>query len=177
MTPFSPINLLKLLGSGIRPTDSPPANPHALAQGQAAFSSLLDKARAGELSSHKLVSIDEDSGVQLSDSQLAQLSLAADHAEAAGLRQALVIFDDQQVLLDVQARSVTKPANLSSSSDRPAILADIDGVINLSSLLPSASATAAILPPAAFNPANPSINQLLQSLASHPQPVPSRRAS
>jgi hypothetical protein len=133
--------LLRLLGSGVRPVDTGAPQTQGASTSGLDFAELLGKARSGELSSHKMVEVDEHAGVSLSDEELTKLTLAADKAEAAGLRTALVVFDDQQVVLDIPTRTVTGPAGLDGAAGRgapgvsvgaPGILSGIDGVINLS---------------------------------------------
>ena len=119
------------------------------------FADLLKRARDGTLSSTRPVTIEEGSGVTLSDDQLARLSLAADRAEAAGLRKALVMIDDQRVIIDVQQRTVIGAANTQSG-----VLEGIDGVLDLAGVLSPASPKAAPLgPPSSFE--NPSITRLM----------------
>ena len=126
--PSDAAQLLRQLGSGISPVAG--AAPRPLAPtGEGAFTQLLQKAQAGELSSARPVTVSSDAlraGVQLSPDQLAVLSAAADKAEAAGLRTALVLIGEQAVTLDVGNRTILGPADASGG-----VLGGIDGVINL----------------------------------------------
>lgn len=170
------VQLLKLLGSGVRPVESALTQARAaLGAGEAAFSKLLDQARSGELSSHKVVSVDDDAKVELSDQELARLSLAADKAEAEGVRTALVIFDDKQVLLDVSARKVTGAAPFArggagqtdgdaAAGGGAAVLSGVDGVIDLSTKLTPAEQAQVVGTPSASPAAGASLAKLLEQL-------------
>jgi hypothetical protein len=170
------VQLLKLLGSGVRPVESALTQARAaLGAGEAAFSKLLDQARSGELSSHKVVSVDDDAKVELSDQELARLSLAADKAEAEGVRTALVIFDDKQVLLDVSARKVTGTAPFArggagqadgdaAAGGGAAVLSGVDGVIDLSTKLTPAEQAKVLGTPSASPAAGASLAKLLEQL-------------
>jgi hypothetical protein len=91
------------------------------------FADLLRRAQAGELNSSRPVTVANDAGVKLSDDQLARISLAADRAEVAGVRTALVLIDSQAFRLDVANRTILGKADLSSG-----VLGGIDGFIDLS---------------------------------------------
>jgi hypothetical protein len=137
-------NLLKSLASGVRTNAaaSPLANATGLTgqleSGQ--FADLLRRAQSGELTSSRPVSIGRDAKVNLSADQLAKISLAADKAEVAGVRSALVLIDGQAVTLDVGSRTVTGKADLGSG-----VMAGIDGFINLSPSAVSAGSEPAAL--------------------------------
>lgn len=166
----SAIQLLKQLGSGVRPTEVGGKKSHAEASGEAAFAQLLAQARSGELSSHKVVEIADDAKVTLNDGEIARLSLAADRAEAEGVRKALVVFDDKQVILDVASRTVTGAAGFVGAGGDAAtagasVLGGVDGVINLSGKLGAVeSANGAVGTPSAFPLANGSLSKLLETL-------------
>jgi hypothetical protein len=118
-----PIQLLRSLALGSRAL---PQSQPAQGTSGADFAELLRQAQSGELSSKLPVSVDPDVNVELSDEQLAKLSLAADKAEAAGLRTALVVADGQRLILDVQQRRITGVAE-----DPSGIVSGVDGVIDL----------------------------------------------
>jgi hypothetical protein len=148
-----PANLLKMLGLtgragrlGAAPLTPTGAAPGAQSIEPGQFADLLNKARRGELSSNKPVTIAPEAAgkVKLSDDQLARIALAADKAEAAGIRKALVVLDDQQVLLDVANRTVSgAPAGSDAS-----VIPGVDGVINLSKNATPSTPSASIPPPA-----------------------------
>ncbi len=132
-------------------------------QGQKAhaseFADLLGRARDGTLASNKPVSIEEGSGVKLTDEQLARLSLAADRAEAAGLRRALVTIDDQRIILDVQERKIVGQARAESG-----VLEGIDGVIDLAgTLAPAEPRAATVQPPSGLD--NPAVARMLSDIS------------
>lgn len=156
---IDPNTLLKALGSGIKLPGLPGGASPAPGIEQVSFSDLLKQAREGTLVSRAPVTIDPDSGIGLSEDQLASLTLAADRAEAAGVRTALVMLGDQRFILDVASRTVKAAA----SAD-PGILSGVDGVINLGSGSVSKSVQPA---PAPFNStiqSNPDIMKLLAEL-------------
>jgi len=139
-------DLLRMLGSGVRPV-APSASTTKTA-GQTAgavegtpFAELLEQAERGEISSNRRVSAASGSGIELSDAESTALSAAADRAEAAGIRTALVMLDDRSVVLDVANRSVTGKAEFTRG-----IMPGIDGVINLSTKSGAAAEPATILP-------------------------------
>ena len=163
------IQLLKQLASGVRPTEVAARSATTDAAGEAAFAQLLSQARSGELSSHKVVNVGEDAGVELSQQEIARLSLAADRAEAEGVRTALVMFDDKQVILDVPSRTVTGRAGFLGAGPGAAtagasVLGGVDGVINLSEKLSSPEATGALGTPSAFPVSSGSLGKLLEML-------------
>ncbi len=151
-----PTAMLRQLGQSARinaPSNAQPAGSTGVQSGE--FSDLLSRARNGTLSSNKPVTVKADAGLKLSEDQLARLSLAADRAEAAGLRKALVTIDDQRVILDVQQRTV-----LGNAGTLDGVLDGIDGVIDLSgSLVPPAGKPGPIGPPASLE--SPAVARLL----------------
>lgn len=151
------VRMLRQLASGVRPAaaSSPSGALGAVQAGD--FSSLLRQAQSGELVSHAPVTLAKDSGVTISDDQLAQLSLAADKAEAAGVRTALVLLDNQAVTLDVSNRIVTGAAVFGDGG----VLGGVDGVINLARPTGSQATSAQVLPvPAGSLLGNPSLLEL-----------------
>lgn len=122
--------LLKMLGSGVRPT----SGVAGLGAGKssnidsAPFAELLKQAENGELSSQRRVTVDKSAGVQLNEAQSIAISAAADRAEAAGIRKALVMLDDQAFVLDVGSRTITGKADFNKG-----IMTGIDGVLKISS--------------------------------------------
>lgn len=111
----SAIDLLKLLGSGVRPDGSASiaaGRPHRFAAQSAGvesldFAELLQQARSGAISSGRAIEIDPSAGVKLDDAQLTRLARAADAAEAAGASRLLAMIDGQSVVVDVTTRTVT----------------------------------------------------------------------
>lgn len=119
------------------------------------FASLLKSAQDGTLRSSLPVTIAFDAGVSLSDDQLARISLATDKAEAAGVKNALVVVGGQQLTLDVPSRTITGKALATDG-----VLPNVDGVINLDALAQEASASVALGVPSGFA-LNPSLQNLL----------------
>ncbi len=155
------VSLLKMLNSGVRPPglDVTTAKPAATGIEAGQFAELLNKARNGELSSNQPVTVSSDAGssVKLSEDQLAKIAVAADKAEAAGIRKALVVLDDQQLILDVEARSITGAAKLGSGS----VLSGVDGVINLSNTIGAGETSKSIVQPPAITTMNTSLSKVL----------------
>lgn len=149
--------MLRQLGQlgRVNPAQATPAQAQPSGVQPGEFTELLRRAREGSLSSSRPVEIESGSGLKLSDDQLARLSLAADRAEAGGLRKALVMIDDQRVILDVHQRTVVGAAGTKSG-----ILDGIDGVIDLAGVLnASEAAPAPVGPPTALD--SPSLSRLL----------------
>jgi hypothetical protein len=113
----------------------------------ASFASLLQQAREGTLRTGEDVTIDPESGVKLSADDLARITMAADKAEAAGVRTAMVLVGDQRLLLDVASRAILGPASIGSE-----VTSGVDGVIDLRTqgagqvALQGATSTAALAP-------------------------------
>lgn len=78
-----------------------------LLAGQQDFASLLQRARAGDVSSGLEVRLPRDLGVELTSEQLARLRTAADRAEAHGASQALFAMDGMLLRMDIPTRTVT----------------------------------------------------------------------
>lgn len=141
MSPVSSAQLLRALGGGIRPAG--PSVPPAPADGLS-FESLLSKARAGEVATGAPITVSRGAGVNLTDDQLARLSLAADRAEAQGATKALVLIDGMALSLDVGVRTITGAVDLASS----AVHQGFDGVVTV----PSSPSAAGAFPAAALTP-------------------------
>ena len=119
--------LLRLLGASAcagAGADTRPAGVHS-----AAFRSLLDLARAGEISSGAPVRIGKNAGLTLSDEQLQRLARAADMAEAGGVGRGVFLIDGLAVTMDVATRTITGIV----SSDQTNVLADMDAVVAVAS--------------------------------------------
>jgi hypothetical protein len=124
-------DLLRALGSGVRPVRPPgalPAPGGALTAGQiqqSGFAELLSKAQSGQVESGLSITVAPGSGLNLTAEQLARLSQAADRAQAQGLREALVLIDGMAVKLDVFSRTVTAKADLNAGG----VMSGVDGVV------------------------------------------------
>ena len=148
--------MLRQLAAGGAPPGVQAPSGAAAAQrtDEGAFAELLKRARDGTLSSNRPVSAEKAAGVALSDEQLARLSLAADRAEAAGLRTALVLIDDQRLILDVHQRTI-----IGAATPEQGVLDGIDGVIDLANILVPPAARAVLPPSSSFQ--SPALARLL----------------
>jgi len=140
-------DLLRALSSGARSrgiaeSAAVPRTDTASAIGAASFQGLLEKARAGNVSSGLPVTIAKGAGVELTDEQLGRVAAAADRAQASGATRALVMIDGKAIKLDVGVRTITGSADLSSGKP----LTGIDALIQIPS---GPSATPAFTTPAA----------------------------
>jgi hypothetical protein len=162
-----PPDYLRLLGTGASSVGAaskirgvgPRADP-AAAPGveHADFADLLARVQSGDLSSGINVSVDDDAGVSLNETDLAMLTLAADKAEAAGIRRALVLVAGQAVIMDVHTRTVVGKADMEGG-----VLSGIDGVIRLGDE-GDASGSGKTLPvPSGFIAANPALAAALSA--------------
>ncbi|MGD9689593.1 MAG: hypothetical protein AB7V47_07615 [Phycisphaerales bacterium] len=134
--------LSRLTGAGARIAPVTPAQPirpgarpessATIAPGGIDFARLLAKARAGELSSDRLVTVDDGVGVEFSPEQLERLAAAADRAEAEGFATAVVSIDGMNFVLDVASRRITRRVD-----EGAPVASGIDGVV----FVPPASAT------------------------------------
>jgi hypothetical protein len=124
----------------------------------AGFSDLLARAQAGELTSGVPVTVDKEAGVSLSDADLAMLTLAADKAEAAGIRRAVVLNGDQALILDVHSRTIVGKADMTDG-----VLSGIDGIIRLGADADAAEVNRTLPLPAALVGSNPSLDAALEA--------------
>lgn len=116
------IDLLKKLGSGIRPEGRATA-PHSI--DGPGFQDLLRRAQSGEISSNKEVTRALGAKADLDESDYARLAVVADAAEAAGVNRLVAVLDGTPVLLDVAERLVLGAGD----SLRGNIMSDVDGVV------------------------------------------------
>jgi hypothetical protein len=162
-------DLLRLLGSGVTPGAERPAAQTGAAGG-ADFASLLTKARSGEVSSGRPVTIGRGAGIKLSEEQLAKIASVADRAEAQGATRALVLIDGMALKLDITLREITGRADLGSGG----VLTGVDAVVSVPGAAGPAGrhgggpAAGAVLPNAGAGWGNGS---LLKSLAGPGGPV------
>ena len=102
-----------LRAAGASKPAGPSAAPRPAGPSEGEFADLLRRASSGELVSGAPVSVDRGAGVELTEDQLARLSLAADKAEAEGIQNAVVMMDGAALLLDVKTRTILKQIDLS----------------------------------------------------------------
>ncbi len=161
-------DLLKLLAPG---NAARAASPQKFLQQLASsdtFQSILEKARAGEVTSGIRVSAPQGSGIALTQDQVTRLSAAADIAEAHGAGRAVFLIDGQALRMDVGTRTIIGPVDASQTG----VLTDIDAIVNVA---PTGAAQAASLiqPPAAQSGMNLS---LLRALSGDRAQMDSRAA-
>lgn len=143
--------LLRLLAAG---TSRDPAGSGAASLAGTDFAAVLDAAGSRVTPSGRTVSVAKEAGVNLSAEQIARLSAAADRAEAAGAKRAVVLIDGQTLQLDVLAREITAKVDLSAG-----VATGVDAVL----AVPAGDAAAAVLPPGAGSlPANAALLRVLE---------------
>jgi hypothetical protein len=159
---MSPINggLMQLLGpsgtQGVSAAGGATLNPAQVAG--ADFTSLLQQARTGGMSSGRAVTVSSASGVKLSLDQLQRVADAADRAEAQGATRALVLIDGMALRVDLTARQVTNAVDLS----KPGVTTGIDSIVSVPSVQQHSGAAVMPLPRGNAALGNPS---LLKALA------------
>ncbi len=126
--------LLRALASGVRSrgvaAGSARASERAASSSEGVdFQRLLERARAGDVSSGLPVTIARGADVQLSEDQLKKVAAAADLAQASGASRALVMIDGKALKLDVGVRSITGVADLASGKP----VTGVDAVIQIPS--------------------------------------------
>jgi hypothetical protein len=110
------------------------------------FSSLLERARAGEAASGASISIAKGLELNLSEEQLARLSVAADKAESQGAHRAVVLIDGMALKIDLATRTITEQVQ----SGQAGLLTEVDAVITVPT---SGEKAAPILSPPGVSPA------------------------
>ncbi|MBN4052516.1 hypothetical protein JYT82_00210 [bacterium AH-315-K20] len=120
----SPVDLLRVLGSAIRPDGTAQLRDAGAAE---AFENLLEKAQAGSLETGLPVSIASGVDVELSEPQLAELSRLVDRAHAAGATRMAVLVDGKALDVDVLSRRVLGELDLADGR----VMTGIDGVVRL----------------------------------------------
>lgn len=121
--------LLRLLGSGVRPDGAAGATGRGAAIEGLDFASLLRKAEAGEVSSGRTIEVARGAGVTLSDSQVERLSRAADAAEAAGSTRLLAMMDGKALIVNVVTRTVEGAFDPAGKVGADAVLTGVDAAM------------------------------------------------
>jgi len=119
----SPVELLRMLGSGLRPDGASARGPEPAMD----FQTLLAQARAGGLETGLPVTVADGAGVSLDASQLARLGSVVDRAHAEGATRILVMLDGRALDVDVLSRRVLGEADLAGGK----VLTGIDGFVRL----------------------------------------------
>ena len=135
-----PTDLLRRLG-GVGASQVAREAPATPVSG-AGFDELLRRARVGDLSSERPISIASSVELDLSAEQLGRVAAAADRAEAAGASTVLVLMDGVALKLDVLTRTVTQKVDMADA----AVITGIDAVVSAS----GGSRAAPLGPPSAF---------------------------
>ncbi len=120
----SPLDLLRMLGSGLRPDGAAATNQP---ESSGDFAVLLAQARAGGLETGMPVSLAAGSGVELDAAQLDRLGGVVDRAHAEGATRIVVMMDGKALDVDVLSRRVLGEADLSGGR----VLTGIDGFVRL----------------------------------------------
>lgn len=123
---LNPLQLLKVLGSGIRPDGAAAQSPNAPIE-NAGFDRLLQAARSGQFKNAQPLELRPELKGTLSGDQLQRLAPAADAAEAAGATRLLAIIDDKRVVIDILTRTIESV----SDHEDGHILTGFDAVIRL----------------------------------------------
>jgi len=110
--------LLKQLEPAVRPRVAPPSGTtsHAALETQS-FEQLLSMASRGQVSSGRQIDTALELNPPLDPAQMERLASAADQAEAAGSKRALMMIDGRSVVLDVQSRTIV--AELNADTTQP----------------------------------------------------------
>lgn len=117
--------LLRKLAGGAGLTTT--AQGNAGAAGASTFAGMLTKASGLQSPSSGIaVTVEPFAGVELSAGQLERIAQSADMAEREGATRALVLIDDQMLMMDVTARTITGKADSSSQ-----VLTDFDAVVRV----------------------------------------------
>jgi hypothetical protein len=120
----SPADLLRVLGSAIRPDGAAAVRTP---EGTPAFDDLLQQARSGALETGLPVSIAAGAGVELTQPQLDALGRLVDRAHAEGATRMAVLVDGKALDVDVLSRRVLGELDLSEGH----VMTGIDGVVRL----------------------------------------------
>jgi hypothetical protein len=117
---IDPVQLLKRLNPAVRPAGAPQRDqrPGALFE-QRSFGEMLTLVADGAVRSGREIALAPQAELAepLTDDQLKRLSGAADQAEAAGARSAVMLIDGRGLIVDVAERNVERELNEDSAAD------------------------------------------------------------
>lgn len=118
--------LLKLLEPAVRPgaTRASTAPARAGFEHQS-FDQMLAQVARGTVHSGRQIDVACDPAIPLEPSQLERMAVAADQAEAAGAKRALLLIDGRAFVLDVANRTLTTEL----SNDPATRLQNVDAAI------------------------------------------------
>jgi hypothetical protein len=125
----SAAELLRLLGSGVRPVDAP--SPTRAPIEGADFGVLLRRAGEGSLSSGRAVRLGPGLDGALTDGQLDRLAGAVDAAEAAGATRLGAVIDGLVVEIDIKSREATsvRPREETGGATPAGVMTGVDAVV------------------------------------------------
>lgn len=118
--------MLKRLEPVVRPVESTEtAGPRRGRTQGTGFQQLLAQADVGHLGTDRLVHVDDQ--IELDEEQRSRLERAADRAQAASSRKAVVLLDGRALVLDVQSRRVDR--ELGIAEDDGTVVMDVDAAV------------------------------------------------
>lgn len=158
MTGVDPAILLQQLASGLQAKD--PTTTTAANDG--VFTVLLDRARSGQLSSGRSIELDPSVATQFSSDQLQRLAEAADRAEAAGAKAALVRIDGSLLRMDVENRRIDSEVDPQHGD----VLTGIDAFIEATAPSGEPSSTGLLALPGGLSDNAALVRELAKLLAS-----------
>ena len=101
-----PVELLKKLGSGVRPGEAQRPRSASGDAGQIDFASMIRAARAGQVRSDRAVSWERTGREDPVDRAITVIEEALDRAEAAGVDSVIVALDGRLLRADVATRAL-----------------------------------------------------------------------
>ncbi len=109
---LDPQALLRRLEPAVRRGGPAPAVQRVPGIAEADFGDLLTMVASGRIRSDRAVQVSPDAMLDppLDDSQLERLAAAADEAEAAGARRAIMLLDGRGVVMDIASRRIDAEA-------------------------------------------------------------------
>lgn len=117
--------LLSTLGSGLIPSAPGSATNDSATTGGIDFAALLSRARSGDLSSGRAVTLDTSTEVEFTSEQLERLARAADAADAAGVTSLFAVIDGVGVVMDVPSRTIRGTVDLGETARGRVMPADV----------------------------------------------------
>jgi hypothetical protein len=123
---LDPQALLRRLEPAVRRGGPAPAIQRVPGIAEAGFGDLLTMVASGRIRSDRAVFVAPDAAIEppLDESQLERLAAAADEAEAAGARRAIMLLDGRGIVMDLAGRRIDAEARPGSGP-----LTDIDAAV------------------------------------------------
>ena len=138
--------LLRTLGSGLIPSAPGSATHDAAASGGIDFAALLNRARTGDLSSGRAVTLDTSTEVEFTSEQMDRLAQAADAADAAGVKSLFAVIDGVGVVMDVPSRTIRGTVDLGDAGRGRVLPADVLVGVDSVVVVPNAEDSADFAP-------------------------------